>query len=77
MSDDFCIIHGRDHMRCEKVWGAIPYCEACETTLNEDPSGQRRERMSPHPLDDAPPFDEAIEIANEALAFSRPEGNTP
>ena len=24
--------------------------------LNEDPSGQRREPMSPHPLDDEPPF---------------------
>ena len=25
--------------------------------LNEDPSGQRREPMSPHPLDDEPPFE--------------------
>jgi hypothetical protein len=25
--------------------------------LNEDPSGQRREPMSPHPSDDEPPFE--------------------
>jgi hypothetical protein len=30
MSDDFCIEHGYEFMRCEKVWGAIPYCAACE-----------------------------------------------
>jgi hypothetical protein len=30
MNDDFCLIHGYEFMRCEKVWGAIPYCEACD-----------------------------------------------
>lgn len=32
--------------------------EALEGPLNEDPSGQRRETMSPSPLDDEPPFPE-------------------
>ena len=30
MPDDFCIAHGYEFMRCEKVWGAIPYCKACD-----------------------------------------------
>lgn len=29
MSDDFCLEHGRDYMRCDK--GPIPYCAKCET----------------------------------------------
>jgi len=28
--DDFCLIHGYEFMRCDKAWGAIPYCFACE-----------------------------------------------
>jgi hypothetical protein len=28
MCDDFCVIHGYDHMRCNR--GFIPYCEACD-----------------------------------------------
>jgi hypothetical protein len=31
--------------------------QAAPEPLNEDPSGQRREPMSPHPLDDEPPFE--------------------
>jgi hypothetical protein len=27
-TDDFCLEHGRDFMRCDK--GPIPYCRACE-----------------------------------------------
>jgi hypothetical protein len=30
MTDDFCLIHGYEFMRCDKVWGAIPYCEECD-----------------------------------------------
>ena len=29
MSDDFCLIHGRDHMATDR--GPIPYCRKCET----------------------------------------------
>jgi hypothetical protein len=29
MSDDFCIIHGYDHMRSQ-MGNPIPYCQACE-----------------------------------------------
>lgn len=29
MPDDFCIIHGYDHMRSQ-MGNPIPYCEACE-----------------------------------------------
>lgn len=30
MTDDFCVEHGYEFMRCERVWGAIPYCAACD-----------------------------------------------
>jgi hypothetical protein len=30
MTDDFCVTHGYEFMRCEKAWGAIPYCTACD-----------------------------------------------
>jgi hypothetical protein len=30
MPDDFCLEHGYEFMRCDRVWGAIPYCLACD-----------------------------------------------
>lgn len=33
MSDDFCISHGRDHMRRDR--GPISYCTACEQSCCE------------------------------------------
>lgn len=35
--DDFCIIHGREHMR-SAMGNPIPWCEACEEerAANED-----------------------------------------
>lgn len=35
MPDDFCLEHGYEFMRCDKVWGAIPYCLACDV-LKDD-----------------------------------------
>lgn len=29
--DDFCLIHGRNHMVQDPGWGSIPYCDRCET----------------------------------------------
>lgn len=35
MSDDFCLIHGYEHMKSQ--WGnPIPYCEACENEREEE-----------------------------------------
>lgn len=36
MPDDFCIEHGYEFMKCDKVWGAIPYCEKCTETKTVD-----------------------------------------
>lgn len=41
MSDDFCIIHGYDHMRSQ-MGNPIPFCEACESErcpCGEKPKG--------------------------------------
>lgn len=29
MTDDFCVVHGRDYMKTDKEWGSIPYCTKC------------------------------------------------
>lgn len=34
MSDDFCIIHGYDHMKSQ-MGNPIPFCQACEDTMKE------------------------------------------
>ena len=41
MCKDFCVAHGYEFMRCEKVWGAIPYCAQCEEDrASEQPNKQ-------------------------------------
>lgn len=45
----------RSHCAYEKR-GECTRVPSTECGPNEDPSGQRREPMSPHPLDDEPPF---------------------
>jgi hypothetical protein len=47
MSDEFCLIHGYEHMKSQ--WGnPIPYCEACETEREE----ARRPKTKGHSLID-------------------------
>lgn len=33
MADDFCIIHGYDHMKSQ-MGNPIPFCQACEENMN-------------------------------------------
>lgn len=34
MCEDFCLIHGYEHMRKRSVFDKITYCEACEEEAN-------------------------------------------
>lgn len=36
MPDDFCLIHGYDHMRPGNGWGEIPHCTACDDDTEFD-----------------------------------------
>ena len=43
MCDDFCVIHGYQHMRKRSVFDPVAYCEACERYFDETPSEQQEE----------------------------------
>jgi hypothetical protein len=36
MADDFCIIHGYEHMKSQ-MGNPIPFCQACEDSMTKEP----------------------------------------
>ncbi len=79
-SDDFCIIHGYEHMKSQ--WGnPIPYCEACEKEreMSEKPVTilQQRAADLAIKIDEAlalvPQSPDGVEVAAGDMLFLGPE----
>ena len=63
MPDDFCCEHGYEFMKCGKVWGAVPYCEACDDAraaaiFAMSPEEWKREKAIAEQLNAASPADQ-------------------
>jgi hypothetical protein len=71
MSDDFCLIHGYDHMKSQ-MGNPIPFCQACEEPMGITFGDQRIDAGDFDPPDDHPseeprPYGEVLdEMGHEA-----------